>query len=398
MRNGQGPAPIIRGFLRRPLMIRTFIAVLLLAVAAVPAFAQSSPILPAPPTLAARAWILIDAQSRQVLVSRDPDRRVEPASLTKVMTAYLTFDALKQKRITLDQIAKVSERGYRAEGSRMFLDPKIPATVEDLLKGMVVQSGNDATITLAETVAGSEDTFVDLMNKQAARMGLKNTHFMNSTGLPDAQHYSTARDLAQLAANLIRDFPEYLTLYSTKEFRYNNITQYNRNRLLSMDPAVDGLKTGFTESAGYCLIATAKRDPRRLISVVLGTASDTARAMESQKLLNYGFQFYESVKLYGRDEAVTRIPVFKGAENELKAGFRDDIVVTIPAGMKPKLEATLESMQPLIAPIPAGQRVGTLKLTLDGKPFGEYPVLALDTIPVASFLGRTWDSLRLMFK
>jgi D-alanyl-D-alanine carboxypeptidase (penicillin-binding protein 5/6) len=380
-------------------MNRPILACLLFCLAATAAFAQSAtPLIPNAPSLAAKAWVLIDWRSRQVLASRDSDRRVEPASLTKVMTAYLTFDALKQKRITLDQITKVSERGYRAEGSRMFLDPKVPVTVEDLLKGMIVQSGNDATITLAEAVAGSEDTFVDLMNKQAERMGLKNTHFMNSTGLPDAQHYSTARDLAQLAANLIRDFPEYLPLYSTKEFRYNNITQYNRNRLLAMDPTVDGLKTGFTETAGYCLISTAKRDPRRLVSVVLGTSSDSARAIESQKLLNYGFQFFESVRLYERDQPVSRIPVYKGAEAELKAGFRDDLIFTVPTGMSSKLQAVLESQQPLIAPVQAGQRVGTLKVTLDGKPYGEYPVVALETIPVASFIGRAWDSLRLMVK
>ncbi len=380
-------------------MNRLILAGLLFCLAATAAFAQSAtPLIPNAPSLAARAWVLIDWRSRQVLASRESDRRVEPASLTKVMTAYLTFDALKQKRITLDQITKVSERGYRAEGSRMFLDPKVPVTVEDLLKGMIVQSGNDATITLAEAVAGSEDTFVDLMNKQAERMGLKNTHFMNSTGLPDAQHYSTARDLAQLAANLIRDFPEYLPLYSTKEFRYNNITQYNRNRLLAMDPTVDGLKTGFTETAGYCLISTAKRDPRRLVSVVLGTSSDSARAIESQKLLNYGFQFFESVRLYERDQPVSRIPVYKGAEAELKAGFRDDLIFTVPTGMSSKLQAVLESQQPLIAPVQAGQRVGTLKVTLDGKPYGEYPVVALETIPVASFIGRAWDSLRLMVK
>ncbi|MBK8015716.1 MAG: D-alanyl-D-alanine carboxypeptidase [Betaproteobacteria bacterium] len=363
------------------------------------AFAQSSsPLIPNPPALAAKAWVLLDWQSRQLLVQKEADRRIEPASLTKLMTAYLVFDALKQKRIAIDQIARVSERGYRAEGSRMFLDPRIPVTVEDLLKGMVVQSGNDATITLAETVGGSEDAFADLMNKQAERMGLKNTHYVNSTGLPDPQHYTTARDLATLAANLIRDFPEYLPLYSTKEFRYNNITQYNRNRLLTLDPTVDGLKTGFTETAGYCLIATAKRAPRRLISVVLGTASDTARATESQKLLNYGFQFYDTVRLYEKGQAVSVLPVFKGSSSELKAGFTDDFHLSIPQGMASRLKASLESMQPLIAPVAAGDRVGTLKVTLDGKPVGDYAVVALESIGVANIFGRAWDSLRLMLK
>ncbi|MBI1395508.1 MAG: D-alanyl-D-alanine carboxypeptidase [Betaproteobacteria bacterium] len=353
---------------------------------------------PSPPSLEAKAWILLDYQTRQVLVAHDPDKRYEPASLTKLMSAYIVFDALRQKRITLDQITKVSERGYKAEGSRMFLDPRVPVTVEDLLKGMVVQSGNDATITLAETVAGSEEAFVELMNRQAERMGLKNTHFANSTGLPDPQHYSTARDLAYLAANLIRDFPEYLPLYSTRQFRYNNITQYNRNRLLAIDPHVDGLKTGHTEAAGYCLIATAKRDPRRLVSVLLGAASDSSRAIESQKLLNYGFQFFDTVRLYAHDQAVSTIPVYKGTSSEVKAGFKQDFMLSVPAGMGNKLKASLESMQPLVAPITEGQRVGTLKVTLDGKRIGEYPVVALAPVGVANFFVRAWDSLRLMLQ
>ncbi|MEI7967476.1 MAG: D-alanyl-D-alanine carboxypeptidase family protein [Betaproteobacteria bacterium] len=376
-------------------LLHVFLLVLLVAV---PAAGGAAPLMPSPPALAARAWILLDWQSRQVLGDKEPDKRVEPASLTKVMTAYLTFDALRQKRLTLGQIARVSDRGYRAEGSRMFLDPKVPVTVEDLIKGMVIQSGNDATVTLAETVAGSEDTFVELMNRQAERMGLRNTHFMNSTGLPHAQHYSTARDLATLAANLIRDFPEYLPIYSTREFRYNDITQYNRNRLLMIDPTVDGLKTGFTETAGYCLIATAKRPPRRLISVVLGTASDSARAIESQKLLNYGFQFYDTVRLYQGGKAVSSIPVFKGSSAELKAGFMEDLHISVPQGAAKRLKANLESVQPLIAPVQRGDKVGTLKLTLDDRPFGDYPVLALEDIPVANIFGRTWDSLRLWLK
>jgi len=379
-------------------MIRTLLAWLSLLSLFVSASAQSAPpLIPNPPALAAKAWVLLDWQSRQMLVEKEPDRRIEPASLTKLMTAYLVYDALKQKRITLDQLARVSERGYKAEGSRMFLDPRVPATVEDLLKGMVVQSGNDATVTLAETVGGSEDAFVDLMNKQAARMGLQNTHFTNASGLPDPQHYTTARDLATLAAELIRAFPEYLPLYSIREFRYNNITQYNRNRLLQLDPTVDGLKTGHTEAAGYCLIATAKREPRRLISVVLGTALEVARATESQKLLNYGFQFYETVRLYQKDQPVSVLPVFKGSRSELRAGFTEDFHLSVRIGRADRLKATLESRQPLIAPVPAGEPVGTLTVTLDGKPVGKYPVVALEEIGVANIFGRAWDSLRLMF-
>ena len=380
-------------------MKQLLLALILPLLAAFPAAADTkAPLIPAPPALAARSWILIDWQSRQPLVVKDADKRVEPASLTKLMTAWLVFDALKQKRISLDQIMTVSDRGYRAEGSRMFLEPRIPATIEDLMKGMIVQSGNDATITLAEAVAGSETTFVDLMNKTAQRMGLAGTHFMNSTGLPDAQHYTTARDLATLAANIIRDFPEHFPLYSMREFKYNNITQYNRNRLLLIDPHVDGLKTGFTESAGYCLIATAKRAPRRLISVVLGTASDSARAQESLKLLNYGFQFYETVRLYTKGQTVSALRVYKGAESEVKAGFTEDFHISAPLGTAARLKATLESVQPLIAPVEAGNRIGTLKLTLDGKPWGEYPVVALETVRIANIFGRGLDTLRLMFK
>ena len=380
-------------------MKQLLLALILPLLAAFPAAADTkAPLIPAPPALAARSWILIDWQSRQPLVVKDADKRVEPASLTKLMTAWLVFDALKQKRISLDQVMTVSDRGYRAEGSRMFLEPRIPATIEDLMKGMIVQSGNDATITLAEAVAGSETTFVDLMNKTAQRMGLAGTHFMNSTGLPDAQHYTTARDLATLAANIIRDFPEHFPLYSMREFKYNNITQYNRNRLLLIDPHVDGLKTGFTESAGYCLIATAKRAPRRLISVVLGTASDSARAQESLKLLNYGFQFYETVRLYTKGQSVSALRVYKGAESEVKAGFMEDFHISAPIGTASRLKATLESVQPLIAPVEAGNRIGTLKLTLDGKPWGEYPVVALETVRIANIFGRGLDTLRLMFK
>ena len=380
-------------------MKQLLLALILPLLAVFPAAADTkAPLIPAPPALAARSWILIDWQSRQPLVVKDADKRVEPASLTKLMTAWLVFDALKQKRISLDQVMTVSDRGYRAEGSRMFLEPRIPATIEDLMKGMIVQSGNDATITLAEAVAGSETTFVDLMNKTAQRMGLAGTHFMNSTGLPDAQHYTTARDLATLAANIIRDFPEHFPLYSMREFKYNNITQYNRNRLLLIDPHVDGMKTGFTESAGYCLIATAKRAPRRLISVVLGTASDSARAQESLKLLNYGFQFYETVRLYTKGQTVSALRVYKGADSEVKAGFMEDFHISAPLGTAARLKATLESVQPLIAPVEAGNRVGTLKLTLDGKPWGEYPVVALETVRIANIFGRGLDTLRLMFK
>jgi len=363
------------------------------------ALAQSpAPLLPAPPAIAAKSWVLLDFNTGQTLLSRDPDLRIEPASLTKVMTAWLVFDALKQKRITLDQAVPVSDRAWKAEGSRTFIEPRKPVTVDELLKGMIVQSGNDATIALAELVAGSEEAFADLMNRQAGRLGLGGTHFVNATGLPDPRHYSTARDLGVLASALIRDFPGFFPLYSLREYRYNNITQYNRNLLLGRDPTVDGLKTGFHESAGYCLIATAKREPRRLLSVVLGTASEQARAQESQKLLNYGFQFYETVRLYQKGQAVARLPVYKGARDELQAGFMDDFHMSVPRGMADRIKANLTSLQPLLAPVAAGQKVGTLSITLDGKPVGDYPVVALEAMGVANIFGRAWDSLRLWFK
>lgn len=359
-------------------------------------FAQ--PFNPPAPAIAANAYLLLDFQSGQVLASHNVHERAEPASLTKLMTAYLTFTALRQKSLKPEQTVSVSERAWRADGSRMFIEPRKPVTVDELIRGMVVQSGNDASIALAEAIAGSEEAFVRMMNREAARLGMKNTNFTNSTGLPHPQHYSTAYDLALLAAAIIRDFPEYYPLYSTKEYRYNNISQANRNRLLWTDPTVDGMKTGYTEQAGYCLIASARRGERRLISVVLGADSDAARAAESQKLLNYGFQFYDSVRLYEKNQPVATLRVWKGVANTVKAGFTGDLYLALPKGQAEKLKASVESLQPLLAPVRAGQVVGTLKLTLDGKPYREMPVVALDSVPLAGILGRGWDSLRLLFK
>jgi D-alanyl-D-alanine carboxypeptidase (penicillin-binding protein 5/6) len=354
---------------------------------------------PPPPPIAARSWLVGDVTSGQVLVAEKADERMEPASLTKMMAAYLVFGALRDKKLTLEQTVPVSTRAWRAPGSRMFIEPRKPVTVDELIKGMEIQSGNDATIALAEAVAGNEEVFVQLMNREAERLGLKNTHFMNSTGLPDAQHYSTAHDLYLLAAALIRDFPDdYARYYAIKEFRYNNITQPNRNRLLWLDPSVDGVKTGHTEAAGYCLIASSKRGPRRLLSVLLGATSENGRAQESQKLLNWGFQFYDAVKLYGANEPVRGLEVWKGASREVKAGLRKDLFVTVPKGESAKLKAELVSQQPLVAPVSADQRVGTLRVTLDGKPYAEYPVVALETVGPAGIFGRAWDTLRLWIK
>ncbi|MBM3345360.1 MAG: D-alanyl-D-alanine carboxypeptidase [Betaproteobacteria bacterium] len=358
----------------------------------------AAPALAAPPAIAARAWLLMDAGSGQVLQSQAPDERVEPASLTKLMTAYLVFGALRDRKIKPEQLVPVSERAWRADGSRMFIEPKKPANVEELVRGMIVQSGNDACIALAEAVAGSEDVFVQLMNREAQRLGMKNTSFRNSTGLPDPQHYSTARDLAILASSLIRDFPEQYKYYSMREFRYNNITQQNRNRLLWLDPTVDGMKTGYTENAGYCLIASARRGQRRMMSVVLGTASDASRAQEAQKLLNFGFQIYDGVRVYEKNAAVSTLKVWKGSPSELKAVVARDLVVSVPAGAGDRVRAEFIGQEPLIAPVAGGQRIGTVKVLLDGRALGEYPVVAQDSVAVAGFFGRMWDTMRLWVK
>ncbi|HWT54623.1 MAG TPA: D-alanyl-D-alanine carboxypeptidase family protein [Rhodocyclaceae bacterium] len=350
------------------------------------------------PTLAAKAWLLLDNGSGQVLTAQDPDARIEPASLTKLMTAYVTFGAIKQGIIKRDQTVLVSENAWRTGGSKMFIKVGTQVSVDDLLHGMITQSGNDACIALAEAIAGTEEKFVEMMNREAQRLGLTGTHFSNATGLTDAQHYATVRDIATLSSALIRDYPDFYPLYSQKEFRYNNITQPNRNRLLWLDPSVDGMKTGHTEAAGYCLVASSLRGPRRLISVVVGTASDNARAQESLKLLNYGFQNFDAVRLYEKNQSLSDLRVYKGSSRTVKAGFTQDFVVSLPKGVADRLKVELVSQQPLIAPLTAGQRVGTLKVTLDGKPFGEYGVQALEDVGVAGFFGRIWDAILLFFQ
>ena len=383
--------------LQQCISFRLFGSLLFVVSLAASAQQPALPTVPPPPVNAA-SWILVDLASGQTLHSAKPDEKRDPASLTKLMTAYLTFAALKQKSITMEQSVTVSNRAWKAEGSRMFIEPKTPVTVDQLLHGMIIQSGNDASVLLAETVAGSEEAFAQAMTREAQRLGMKNTSFVNSTGLAHPQHYSTAADIALLASAIIRDFPDYYPLYSIKEYRYNNITQPNRNRLLWTDQYVDGMKTGFTDTAGYCLVATAKRGPRRMLSVVLGTASDSARAIESQKLLNFGFQFYDTPRLYEKNQMVATLPVWKGTANELKAGFTDDLFLTLPKGVGPKLKVAMEAKAPLTAPIALGQNVGTLKLVLDGKPIAEYPVKALEEVPQAGIFGRAWDTIRLWFK
>jgi D-alanyl-D-alanine carboxypeptidase (penicillin-binding protein 5/6) len=370
------------------------IAFLLSLLISVSAFAQSIPA----PAVAARAWLLIDHSSGQSLAEHEADARIEPASLTKLMTAYITFAALKQGALKGDQVVPVSEKAWKAPGSRMFIEPKRPVVVDELLRGMIVQSGNDACIALAEAVAGTEEVFVQRMNLEARRLALANTHFTNVAGLPDAQHYTTARDLSRLVQALIRDFPEYYPIYSQREFTYNKITQPNRNRLLWLDPTVDGVKTGHTENAGFCLIASGKRGSRRLIAVVLGADSDALRAQEAQRLLNHGFQNFEPVRLYTKAQAISQLKVFKGGSGTVPAGFLDDFILSLPKGMTDKMKVQLYSQQPLLAPVQQGQQVATLKLFLDDKPFGEYPVIALETVPIAGIVGRAWDTLMLWFQ
>ena len=367
--------------------------ILLLLVLPTLAFAQLTP-----PPVAARAWLLLDVGSGQVLTAENPDQRIEPASLTKLMTAYLAFAAVKGKTLTLDQTIPVSPKAWKVPGSKMFIEPQTPVTVKELLHGMIVQSGNDACVALAEAIAGSEEAFAQLMNKEAARLGLKNTHFENATGLPHPSHLTTVRDLSVLATALIRDFPEFYSIYSVKEYTYNKIKQPNRNRLLFLDPTVDGVKTGHTDSAGYCLIASAKRNDRRLLSVVVGTTSDSVRAQESQKLLNWGYLAYDTVKVYSANQAVNEPRVWKGKENTVKAGFLNDFVLSVPKGDADKLKANVVSQQPLLAPIAKGQQIGTLQLSLGDKPIGEYPLVAIDEVPQAGWFGRMYDGVVLWFK
>lgn len=365
------------------------------------AVAQSLPA----PSVAARSWLLLDVTSNQVLGSQDATLRIEPASLTKIMTAYLVFGALKDKKLDLNQSVNVSTHAWKVDAgsSKMFIEPNKPVTINELLYGLIVQSGNDAAVALAEAVAGSEDAFVVQMNREVERMGLKNTHFANPHGLPSPQNYSTAQDLSTLASRLILDFPEfYKTYYSTKSYTYNKITQPNRNRLLWLDPSVDGMKTGHTEAAGYCLISSANRPngtgQRRLLSVVTGANSDQIRAQESLKLLNWGFLNFDTVKLYEKGQSIGTPEVWKGSQANVKIGFNRDLYMTLPKGAAARLKPTLDRKDPLVAPIAKDSKVGTLKMMLDGKSIADYPVLSLEQVDQASIFGRAWDSVRLMFK
>jgi D-alanyl-D-alanine carboxypeptidase (penicillin-binding protein 5/6) len=382
-------------------MKRLFALVLSLALAG-PVFAQA----PQPPEIGAKSYLLFDLTSNQTLAEREADAPADPASLTKLMTAYLAFAAIHDKKLSLTQTLPVSMRAWaerKGGGSLMFIDTTMTPTVDELLHGVIVQSGNDASVALAEGVAGSLDQFVAMMNRQAQAWGLKNTSFKNVTGLTEPGHKSTARDLAVIAGHIIRDYPDFYTYYSIKDYKYNNIAQPNRNLLLRRDPTVDGMKTGFTEAAGYCLIASAQRDfpngKRRLLSVVLNTTSMEARANESQKLLNWGYQAFDAIRLFDSGKPMATVPVWKGKSPEAKLGAAGAVFVSVPKGEGATLQTRLERTDPLVAPLAQGQRVGTLKVTTKaGSAVTEVPLVVMEGVEQAGIFGRAWDAIRLWIK
>jgi D-alanyl-D-alanine carboxypeptidase (penicillin-binding protein 5/6) len=367
-----------------------------------------------PPEIAAKSYLLLDLTTNQTLAERDADAPVDPASLTKLMTAYVAFQALREKKLTLEQTLPVSKRAWaerKGGGSLMFIDTTMTPTVEQLLRGVIVQSGNDASVALAEGVGGTVEQFVAMMNRQAQAWGLKNTQFKNVTGLTEPGHKSTARDMAVIAAHIIRDFPSFYTYYSTREYTYNKITQPNRNLLLRRDPSVDGRKSGYTEAAGYCLVASAQREfpnlgatgnaggKRRLLSVVLNTTSMEARANESQKLLNWGFSAFDAVRLFEAGKPAATVDVWKGQVKQAQLGAPGAVFVAVPKGEGEKLQTKISRTDPLVAPLAKGQRVGTLKVsTAGGAPVAELPLVVLQPVEEAGIFGRAWDSLRLWIK
>lgn len=359
-----------------------------------------------PPEIAAHTYMLVDVTANQVLAAKDIDAPVEPASLTKLMTAYLAFDALRAKKITLEQRLPVSEQAWKMPGSRMFIDPKMQVPVEDLLKGMIVQSGNDATMALAEGIGGTKENFVRLMNEQAKALGMTGTSYKNPEGLTEPGHFTTARDLSTLAMRLMRDFPEYTHYYSIKEYRYEGTPAANgrnRNALLFRDPTVDGLKTGHTNAAGYCLVATANRDmpnvgERRLISILLGASSDNARANESQKLLNWGYTAYDAVKLFDAAQPMETAQIWKGSQGTIKIGRENATVVTVPSGSAGKITTQIVRTDPLMAPIAKGDQVGTLKVLVADQVAAELPIFALESVEEGGFFSRLWDTIRLWIR
>jgi D-alanyl-D-alanine carboxypeptidase (penicillin-binding protein 5/6) len=354
--------------------------------------------IPKPPSTGAKSFIIQDYGSGNVLAEENSEVSVEPASITKLMTAYVVFSELQSSNIALTDIVTISEKAWRTPGSRMFVEVGKKVPVEDLLKGMIIQSGNDATVALAEFVAGSEDSFADAMNKHAEGLGLTGSHFMNSTGLPDENHYMTAKDIATLSTLLIRQYPEYYKWYSQKEFTFNDITQHNRNKLLWRDPSVDGLKTGHTDSAGYCLVTSAKKEDMRLITVVLGTGSENARADASQALLNYGFRFFETHKLYDAGTQLTTSRIWKGSSENISLGLDHDLFVTIPRGQYNSLDASMNIDQRIMAPVTTGQALGTVQVKLGEQVVADQPLVSLQTIDEGSFWQRIMDEGLLYFE
>ncbi len=394
-------------------MKRLLTLALTLAVAATPALAQ----MPSPPEVAARGYLLIDITTGQTLAEREADAIADPASLTKLMTAYITFTALRENKLTLEQTLPVSLRAWeerKGGGSLMFVEPRMKPKVSELLRGVIVNSGNDASVVLAEGVGGTVENFVAMMNRQAQAWGLKNTSFKNVTGLTEAGHKSTARDMAVIAGHIINDFPEYYPLYSIKKYHLEGsptTNENNRNLLLLRDPSVDGMKTGYTEAAGYCMVVSAQRDfpnlaaagagggKRRLLSVVMGAASMDARANESQKLLNWGFQAFDTVRLFEANKVVVTVPVWKGKANDAQLGSAAAVFVSVPKGDGAKLQTKVERTDPLVAPLTLGQRVGTLKVsTPSGAVVAERPLVVLSAVEQAGIFGRAWDAMRLWIK
>lgn len=354
--------------------------------------------LPAPPSVSADSYIIQDFRSGEILGESKADQRMEPASITKLMTAYLVFAELRSERLSLTDKVTISEKAWRMPGSRTFVEVGSEVTVETLLKGMIVQSGNDATLALAEQVAGSEEAFASLMNHKAKELGLADTHYVNGTGLPHPDHYSTGKDIATLTRALIRDFPEYYLYYAQKKYTYNGISQYNRNKLLWRDESVDGVKTGHTDSAGYCLVASAERDGMRLISVVLGDRSEEARATSSQALLNYGFRFFETRKLYKAQEPIKQVRIWKGAMDTMALGLARPLYVTFPRGDYEKLRASANFNPEILAPVQAGAPYGTLNVSLDTRVIAERPLIALQAVDEGSWWQRLADGVRLWFR
>ena len=353
----------------------------------------SPTIIPAPPALDATSYLLVDFNSGEVLAEKEADMRVEPASITKLMTAYVLYQALGTGTISLEDQVLVSEKAWRTYGSRMFIEPNTRVKLDDLLNGMIIQSGNDATVALAEHLAGTEDAFVSLMNAQAQALGMTGTHFMNATGWPDENHYTTARDLVTLTRALIREFPERYKRYSIREFTYAGIRQYNRNKLLWRDPTVDGVKTGHTESAGYCLVSSGERDGMRLVSVVLGTKGEEERARFSQALLNYGYRFFETHRLYAAGESLAEARVWKGEQENVALGLKDDLYVTIPRGQYQQLNAVMELTPNVEAPVAKGASMGDVNVSLNGEVIHSQPLVALDAVAEGGFLRRATDSV-----